>query len=129
MECRPKVFHGAFISESGVNLASIRKVKVKFGDFNYWDLKVVVEAAIWSTVLVYVLPRVIDWLHSVRHFVRYESITKDIQANILVSEVCVLKPNGDDKSVGKKVQTSKVFMERQWCEVESVREWCSIGNL
>jgi len=112
-----------------VNLASIRKVKVKFGDFNYWNLKVIVETTVWSTVLVYVLPRVIDWLYSVRHFVRYESITKDIEANILVSEVCILKSNRDNKGVREKVQTSKVFVERQRREVESVSEWRPIRDV
>ena len=125
----PEVLYGAGISKSCVNLASIREVKVKFGDLNYRDLKVVIESTIWSTVLVYELPGVIDRLHTLWYLARNESITEDVQVNVLVSEVGVLKSNRDDDGIWKEVQAQKVFVKRQWSKIETVSERCAIGHL
>lgn len=79
-------------------------MKVELGNRDDRNLEIVVESAIWTTVLVHVLPGVINRLHTLWYLGRNESITEDIQVNVLVSEVGVLRSNRDDDGIWKEVQ-------------------------
>lgn len=68
-ECVLKILARPVICEGCMDLRAVRKVKVEFCNFDDWNLVVIVEAAIGTTIFINILPGVIKWLHAERYLV------------------------------------------------------------